>query len=278
MPRIFPNEFYMFPTGVAQISSKKDSWFTTKKIELTEDGILQYIDGKNDTLIPQRGFPDSDAILACAVSKRLLITLLSMRPLMLPTIKNLEKILANYNDVSLKVLNDYIFLYQTPVADEFKKIIYRFLLGIKVKEQIAFETSIIISTLFEYDNAYRFRLQDLFTATTKEYLIKHPYKGILNLLKIQKERDHLGVHKKFALIKPIATLVLLIPKFRKAYVSALSQSDFSRLQFDDIDEYWVAQRVDYKFFGESQSQLKKRLRGRKLPKKSTMKEIQNGNK
>lgn len=272
MARIFPNEVYMFNTGVEQLTPKGKTHHATYKIEFTEDGILQYIDGAE---YPQRGFPHTDAIEACAVAKRLLIILLRTHKLMLPTVKNLEKTLNNYNDISLKVLNDYILLHQTPLADEFRKFIYNFLINLNINPKTARETSIVISCLFEYDNAYRFRLQDLFTSTTKEYLINNPYFGISDLIHISKQR-HLnnGVHKKFALIKPLAYIIGIIPKYRKAYINALKQSDFSRLQMTPIDEYWVAQRVDYKFFGEEIPQLRKRLKGHTLPKKMTIKQIQ----
>lgn len=272
MARIFPNEVYLFPRRVDTINSKKDSYHVTTKVDFTEDGIYQYLEGAE---YPQRGFPDSDAITACNIVKRLLITTLKNPPILIPTTRNLEKFLNNFNNISLLILNDYILLHQTPLADEFRILINNFLTNIGIKPKTAHETSLVISALFEYDNAYRFRLQDLFTSTTKEYLANNPYFGISDLIQISKERHgNNSVHKKFALIKPLAYIVGIIPKYRKAYINAINTTNFERLQLTPIDEYWVAQRVDYKFYGETQAQLKKRLKGKKLPSKLTIKQIQ----
>lgn len=101
-----------------------------------------------------------------------------------------------------------------------------------------------IAFVLEYDNAYRFRLQDLFTATTKERL-NNPLE-ILRLSKLNKEREkNKTVHSKLV---PLFWLTFIYATLhRKKWKQAIEQSDFTNLQFDKGDIYWAKLKQDYTY-------------------------------
>ena len=101
--------------------------------------------------------------------------------------------------------------------------------------------------IFHYDEAYRFRLQDLFAETTAERLSLWPCAEILRLLEINRQRDHKFAHRKFALAAYALVLFFLWPLNRKRFRTALASVDYSKLLPDDGDLYWMKQKIDYKY-------------------------------
>ena len=83
------------------------------------------------------------------------------------------------------------------LASELQGIIYGFLAYSGISTPIAKQTAYIFGEIFEYDNAYRFRVQDLFTESSKELLTKNPIKEIRRLLKIymSREGDRVKLHR-----------------------------------------------------------------------------------
>lgn len=122
----------------------------------------------------------------------------------------------------------------TPIAREIIKIIPN-----SIGELVAY--------VLEYDIAYRFRLQDLFSETDKETLSRRPIREILRLLAINKRRDYAGVHRKIRGAGVIAILALILPPFRKAFRRTLQTADFNELILDAGDRYWLKRRKDYKY-------------------------------
>lgn len=59
------------------------------------------------------------------------------------------------------------------------------------------------------------------------------------------------VSDKFKSAYTLLALVLLIPKVKKAFITAIDRSEFNRLQLDEIDRYWCASRADYNFEGKT---------------------------
>lgn len=103
--------------------------------------------------------------------------------------------------------------------------------------------------IFQYDEAYRFRLQDLFAETTVERLSLWPCAEILRLLEINRQRDHKFAHRKFILAAYALVLFFLWPPNRKKFREALSRIDYKQLLPDEGDLYWMSKKIDYKYGG-----------------------------
>lgn len=131
----------------------------------------------------------------------------------------------------------------TACASEIEYVLYSMSSSIKLSKTIAH--------VFEYDGAYRFRLQDLASETTKEALIQRPYREVKRLLKLNKERDREIVSSKIGKYGSFVALALLIPPIRRRFRDALTTCNFSHLQFDENDRYWACQKYDYNYFGKS---------------------------
>lgn len=302
--RILPNFVYEKQSGGEQVSSEGQVFYVSDRIEIIIDydvyiivlennrptlkktdkkadvryAIYQWLEGAE---YPIKGYPHNESVYRINVAKRLMIQGLkffSKNIYALPfTIKGLEKLLESYNEVSLKIIGEdiYVTSFLTPFSLELGKFITTFLYNIGTKESIAVDFGKIVANMFEYDNAYRFRLQDLFTASSKSDFIENPYKEISRMLKLSKERDSDSVSQKFRYIKPLIFLAFLIPKVKKAFIKTLGLIEFKNLQLDEIDLYWVGMRTDYLYLGmEAQERADIYLKDKKMPIPKTIEEYE----
>ena len=170
-------------------------------------------------------------------------------------VKWFEKILWNYCR-----MGDYIYRqyypkkqYYNHFSREFWDLIELFLRNIGISKDVSHRTGRIIASLFEWDDAYRFRLQDIFTECNKENLLNSPIKEIKRLINLYVSREaHKGeysVSGKFVAGATFLTYALLIPKIRKAFKRTIEQIDFKKLSLDEADRFWALSRGDYNFEG-----------------------------
>ncbi len=81
-------------------------------------------------------------------------------------------------------------------------------------------------------------------------MYESPRKEILRLLEIFKKREPKAhIVERFRAFVSIASLILLLPRVKKAFRDALSKIEFSRLQLDAADRYWVLTIQNYEFMG-----------------------------
>jgi hypothetical protein len=119
--------------------------------------------------------------------------------------------------------------------------------------------SMIISNLIDLDNAYRLRFEDTMSETSKEKL-QNPRKEIKRLLGIMKDREirpgvkGRAIHYKFKVFAYLLSLMMLIPKVKRAFLSALSIIDLEKMKLDDTDQFWCSMRCDYKWMGLTDSE------------------------
>ena len=194
----------------------RGNYFTVKRITY-ENGILLWLE---DHKFPFKGMATEETVDAANKIKSLLKT-----PFFFLRLQKATKILPSFFPQPNHL---------TPVAREILSII-----PIRLGTLMAF--------VLEYDAAYRLRLQDLLSETSKEEMVKQPIREILRLLKINKRRDYEIVHRKIRNFAYIFILALLFPPFREKFKKSLQRSNFQNLQLDDGDRYWLKQRTDYKY-------------------------------
>lgn len=248
--------------------------FLVKRIEINEvKGIFVYYE---DCPYPRRGFPFPEAVASINIVKRIIMDytrLLSSKEMILSwiliilskrRIERIETMLSIFERSCYPIVKDYIVKpnLMTPLASELQGIIYGFLAYSGISSRIAKQIAYIFGEIFEYDNAYRFRVQDIFSESSKELLTKDPIKEIRRLLKIymSREGDRVKLHRikgkryvsdKFREIAILISIMLLVPTIRKAFIKAIANSDFDRLKLDEIDKFWCKNREDYNFQGLS---------------------------
>ena len=186
----------------------------------------------------------------------------------------LTRFLQAYTNAAQMMISPYILSEKrySPCPRELRKIITRFLEGIGIDHDTADGFSEVFITLIEYDNAYRLRIEDVLSETTKELILQNPVremKKCVNLI-LEREPSHdiTGNAGKFDSFVKILRVLLWIPNYRNAFKDALRGADFEKLQLDDGDRYHSMLWSDYNFFGlpvEERIEMYKRFHEKNPP-------------
>lgn len=103
--------------------------------------------------------------------------------------------------------------------------------------------------IMEYDNAYRWRVQDILGNLDKDNLKKNPTKEIKRLFNIFIERDF-GIQDRIILIRKIVLFLLYVnKKFRTLATQFLMELDIDKVKLDEADFYFCLMRKSYNYRG-----------------------------
>lgn len=241
---------------VKQVMAEEQNVFIFDHVEYPDEGgIYVYL---KDVLHPTKGFPTPEAVAANNIMKRIFISqirLLSKNKLFaisLLSIKRFSRWLREYTNMAETVLSPYVLeekRYSNPNR-EIYKLLNVFLLELGIEHDLAFNFPLFFTTMLEYDDAYRYRIEDLATVTSIDDLIKHPRREFKKILKTLAERDNRPhMLERFKAISLLLSLVLYIPFIRRAYTKALNSIDFTKIQMDEADRYHTLRMMGYKFGG-----------------------------
>src|SRR3990167_1658079 len=244
--------------------------FIQDRIEYpSSGGTLTYYKG---VLYPQKGFPSPEIMTVLNNIKRLYLGFIWMA-----SIKQIYLILSLVIfypwSWKIKILDTWIhsaerlgFLiiksYNTPVILKEKNymesskqvyiFVHEFLTAIGIPDGRSRSFAKMIETIFEYDSAYRIRIQDIADETTVAKLHLNPRRELLRLLDIFKQREPKAtLQGKFITLVRLLTFALLHPRIKKAFRHALLKIDLKKLQPDEADKYFVMGLDGYDFFGET---------------------------
>ena len=268
-----PKHLFENLSGEQQVASESNVQYLVEKVEY-QNGIQTFIKGAE---YPQKGMAQAETIFFVNISKRILAEGLKLA--CTPSIlfglviyhitdkHSISKGIDLYNSILWKIISPYILKkeYMTGHAREMRSFTYNFLKEIGIHEYQAYQFSSIFSHFLEYDNAYRYRLQDLLSETTKEKLYHSPIKEIKRLVALNKKRDSECVSSKIKAGGILLSLLLCIPKYRNAFKESLINLEFKDLQFDEVDLYWISMRTDYVYLGEEVEVRAKRNKGKSMP-------------
>lgn len=232
-----------------------------------DDGIKLYIKGAQ---FPQKSCPTPEAIIAINTVKRVLISFLTSGLIPISKIR----LLKTFNRITADVMHQHLLKekYMTRFSREMKLFIFNFLTAWGIDEETAMTTSEIIAHIFEYDNAYRYRVQDILEETTREVSIVE----LRRLAKIIYEREDIEsrkangnrrVGKQFIRAANFLSVLFLLPSFRRALKVAITNLNWSAVLMDDGDRYWSGFRIDYNFGGKTYEErmIDYKKRGFNLP-------------
>lgn len=135
----------------------------------------------------------------------------------------------------------------------------------EIYEAIAFAWEFIV-LFIEYDNAYRFRLQDALENLNKENVEKNTVKEIKRLLDLLIERENPiygGIPNKWKQIKRVIIPVLILSKtIRNLIRDFLLQLDLDMIKLDEDDFYFCLNRKGNSIRGisyEKRIEIKKEI-------------------
>lgn len=212
-------------------------------------GIILHIQGAT---YPKKGFPMPESVAAINIIKTIILQLLKFPIFLLLVNKN--KLLTTFNIVFDKAFSPYKLSpeYLCPTAYNFAKVVAEFLLSLGYNHPLSVSFGYNIAHVLEYDDAYRYRLQDILSESSHEALTQNTHQEIKRLIKILETRTPKGndvANKIKRLLTPIQ-LLLLIPKYRKAFQKALTPTILQGMQYDTADKYWASLKGDdYLFTG-----------------------------
>ncbi len=217
---------------------------------------------------PKKGFPFPEATFQNDITKRIFMSILrplAMKEMLLPglaflllpwkrKIKVANNSMREFNRIASWTLSACFLVperYSHP-AQTINKMLTEFIKNLGIDE----ENNIgrVIATMIEYDDAYRYRIQDLGSEIRWREMKTNPRKEIKRLLKIYMEREK--VPNIFAVKGTLlfASTILWHPKILRAFKKAiltLSWTEQNRLGLDNADRYHILMRGDYNFTGRT---------------------------
>lgn len=238
--------------------------FILEKVGYPETGgIFLYFRGCK---YPAKGFPNPEAAHVNNIMKR--VTMFFIMSLINPSSlgaiigfaltpwkwkkKTIANFLYNYNRFADSIMVPYYLkdIRLSNTTREILKFVQNFLIALGFDQELAYRTGRVFAHQIEYDDAYRYRLVDVLSETSKAALLDNPQREFKKLARIFQERDDAYTGSKFIKFISLISYLLYLPKFEKAFNAALHYSAFENLQYDDIDSYFVTLRADYKFKGK----------------------------
>ncbi len=172
-------------------------------------------------------------------------------------IKKISRFLELYVEIANKVIAPYILeeRYFSPCSYEILDFTRKFLARIGIENSLAYNFAEIFASQIEYDNAYRLRIEDAMSETTKELLMADPRKELVRLGQIIAGREPRGgTGDRFPRILGMLSNIFLIPKYKKIFVDCVKESNFENFQLDDADRYHILLWADYNFLGKTQEE------------------------
>ncbi len=230
--------------------------YILEKIECTLDkGIQVYRTGATH---PEKGWPTPEAVYALNQVKKIIHEFMGLakNPLvalgLLITDKN--TLLHRFNIIFEKVFGAHTIKEEffCPASRSLYQFLKKVLQELGIDEEIGNTFAYNVSHLIEYDNAYRYRAQDMMSACNFQALQKNPRKEVLRLIELWRTResfDSRGVTWKMErLVRPLLSL-LYIPKYKKALVN--NAKILEGMKYDEGDWYWCCMRGEYEYGGIS---------------------------
>lgn len=245
------------------------------------DGVKLYVVGAE---FPQKLVPNSEVLWSLNVLKKMIRELLALSSspqffvsyllLLFSWKKFLRKIVFSFNSIADKILGPFKIKpqYMTPFGKELELFLVVLLMELGIPNDfvlkggnIAYRFARNVSHIFEYDLAYMWRVQDLLSETSPEFLGTHKELKRLGMLAEQRDIPRMAIQTKKIML--MLRCMLLVPSFKKAFKTAISSVNFKNLQFDEADRYWACLKTDYNFFGKTPEERMQMIKdnGWKIP-------------
>lgn len=221
-------------------------------------GALRHVEGATH---PAKGIPTPAAVYQLNHIKTFIKEATRYLPVLLLFVSK-DKLARSFIEIFDRSFKPYMVerLYLCKSAYQTYRFLTEFFDGIGVGWAQSEELAYRLAHIMEYDDAWRYIAQDLATESNEYELITRPRREIKRLLTLLEERSTKVVSTKLIKMANIILLLLVIPKYKRAFVHASQY--IKGMQFDEADRYWVSFRDDYKFHGKS---FEERSKGVKIP-------------
>lgn len=240
----------------APVMSEKHEIFHLDRVEYPEEGgIHLWLKGLK---YPIKGFPYPEALSDDNKAKRILISQIrffAQNPLAclaFLTNKGRNSWFKEYVMIAHPLMQPHMLkpIRYNPLSRELFKIVPIFLEDIGIDPVQARAMGDIMACMIEHDDGYRYRIEDLMTVTTKEEMLANPAKELEKIVKAVQQRDpRLHMTERFVSIVTLIKFAFWLPGFKKAFLHAISESNFTNMQMDEADRYHTLRYDTYDFGG-----------------------------
>ena len=245
------------------VNKGMDFYVYQKTVLPPSGGIFNFYEGQ---LYPQKGFPYPEATWRNDTVKRanMFVVRILANPMLLPAWffflispwflkkKLLSSILEHWNRLTYYLLSP-CFLKENRYCEsvrELRVLIHETMKNLGLDSYESSMAAQTIATIIQYDDAYRYRMEDLLTEVTAIDFYRKPFGTMHQIAELIKERE-IDVKPKLLAITKVASLLFLVPRFRRAFRQSLKKVDWGKLQLDEIDRYHCLNRDGYNFFGQT---------------------------
>lgn len=169
-------------------------------------------------------------------------------------IKMVEGFLEGWNRQMQWILGEW-FLQPScymMLTQEISKFIETFMVRLGFTRTISHWTALCFITPVEYDSQYNYPLKDIFyQVESHAAMLNNPSAEIWRLEGILESRDKCGRKFKFRQFARMLTLLLKIPRVRRAFKQTFAEVRLENLWPDEDDSYWMLRQADYDYDGKS---------------------------
>lgn len=238
------------------------------------DGIYTHIVGAD---FPSKGNTPPDVLVSLNIFKRVLseiirtanikeiypsLILFAIEPISYKK-RVIKAILDSITRIGEVIMRQFFLKdeYKNKLTKEIETAVILFSKEFGIYSHYTPTLSKLISHIFEYDNAYRLRLQDIFMEINTSELLGSTRRECLRLIQILIDRDvDLTMRNKFKAIKIIVGFMLLSHTIRELVRKVFMGLKRDNIFMDDSDRYWACHREDYNFFGKNIGERKQLLK------------------
>lgn len=116
-------------------------------------------------------------------------------------------------------------------------------------KEVRLQVRDLMCMIMEFDNAYRYRFQDIIVELDKAAVRRNPGKEINRLLTIMQGREKTqDIRDTWALAKKFLPIFLFFNrKIRRSLVAVLTELDLEKVALSKEDQHYCRPRSDYKF-------------------------------
>jgi hypothetical protein len=248
-----PVECFLYPTGEQQIQAEGGEHYQIEKLDF-RNSFKTYVKGAE---FAYEGYVTNEMLWSTNQAKSLFIEaikLLSKPQFILGTVISFlfyrEQLIDSFNRIGHRIMSPIMLKdkHLSVFAQELQYMTFEFMRHL-VPEAKADKFSEIFSRIIDNDDAYKQRLKDIFSMTTKDKL-KNP-KELSRLVNIMAERQEWNswVKKVSSSVFLLRILIAVVPSARKGYKSAIENVTLDNLILHWEDMYWSVYKKDYNFAG-----------------------------
>lgn len=121
------------------------------------------------------------------------------------------------------------------------------------ERQLAEKLIMTVCLIWEFDNAYRYRGQEVLSYIDRYNFLQHPIKELWRVFDLAKEREleASGLKERLTMAKAAVVVLMLNSTFRKILKSFIGYLDFEKIRMDEGDKYWSFFFCLYDFEGKN---------------------------